>query len=172
MLRWLALVLLAAQATAQMCPGDLNGDGMVDISEVIAAVNSALSGCPVPTPPPFGCPHALNVQFDPFQCRFRGRWNDNCGGTLTVTLSSNGTIATVALDTNPLFFVVASVTGLDSADLIGWSPDEFATIPFPPLDGSLTMSPTGTELDIQTGLPQFSVDHCPFVAFHGTYITP
>ena len=34
------------------CPGDLNGDGEVDITEIIRAVNSSLEGCPTPGPAP------------------------------------------------------------------------------------------------------------------------
>ncbi len=41
----------AARAQCGACPGDLNGDRMVTIDELISAVKAALSGCPAtPTP--------------------------------------------------------------------------------------------------------------------------
>jgi len=42
----LLLVLSAGPVRAQ-CPGDLNGDGVVTIEEIITMVNAALYGCPV-----------------------------------------------------------------------------------------------------------------------------
>jgi hypothetical protein len=54
----LLLVLSAGPVRAQ-CPGDLNGDGMVTIEEIITMVNAALYGCPVFGTVP-SCPEDLN----------------------------------------------------------------------------------------------------------------
>jgi parallel beta-helix repeat protein len=48
----IVLDLTTALALAQQCPGDLNGDGVVTVDEILTAVNAALDGCPQPTPPP------------------------------------------------------------------------------------------------------------------------
>jgi hypothetical protein len=53
-----ALLVLAGAAAAGTCPppgcvGDANGDGMVQINELIIAVNNALDGCP-PAAQPLG----------------------------------------------------------------------------------------------------------------------
>jgi hypothetical protein len=53
------LLALSAGPSAARCPGDLNGDGAVTIDEVIAMVNTALYGCPVPGPAA-SCPEDLN----------------------------------------------------------------------------------------------------------------
>lgn len=47
-----ALVADAHSSLAQQCPGDLNGDNMVTVDEIITAVNAALSGCEPPTATP------------------------------------------------------------------------------------------------------------------------
>lgn len=55
--RWMgvafAVSFLTNTATAQECPGDLNGDGSVTVDEILTVVNAALTGCnqpPTPTP--------------------------------------------------------------------------------------------------------------------------
>lgn len=47
---------LSTPALAQACPGDLDGDGQVTISELVRAVNAALAGCGAGQP----CPGDLN----------------------------------------------------------------------------------------------------------------
>jgi hypothetical protein len=50
----LAVLLLAAPVGgSEECPGDLNGDGVVSIDELLTAVQSALVGCPPPPGPRF-----------------------------------------------------------------------------------------------------------------------
>jgi hypothetical protein len=50
----LAVLLIAAPAGgSEECPGDLNGDGVVSIDELLTAVQSALVGCPPPPGPRF-----------------------------------------------------------------------------------------------------------------------
>jgi len=51
-----AVLCIAASASAQMCPGDLNGDGSVTVDEILVVVNTSLNGCNPPatataTPP-------------------------------------------------------------------------------------------------------------------------
>ena len=96
-----AVVLLAGltagvrSAVAQQCPGDLNGDNVVTVDEIIAAVNAALSGClpstatptatasvtstvrrsPTPTPTVTRTPTATP------------RFADNGNGTITDTMT-------------------------------------------------------------------------------------
>ncbi len=52
---WLVSTWVPFVALAQMCPGDLNGDGQVTVDEVVRSVDAALNGCgpaPTPTAPP------------------------------------------------------------------------------------------------------------------------
>jgi len=52
-----ASALIVGVATAEVpCPGDLNGDGHVDVTEIIQAVNAALNDCGPPTVTPTPAP--------------------------------------------------------------------------------------------------------------------
>jgi hypothetical protein len=53
------LLALSAGPLRAQCPGDLDGDGTVTIEEIVAIVNAALYGCPVPGATP-SCPGDLN----------------------------------------------------------------------------------------------------------------
>jgi len=46
----LLLIGIATTSSAQPpCPGDNNGDGITTVDEIVAAVDAALNGCPLPT---------------------------------------------------------------------------------------------------------------------------
>jgi hypothetical protein len=53
------LLALSAGPVQAQCPGDLNGDGMVAVDEIITIVNAALLGCPVSGAVP-NCPGDLD----------------------------------------------------------------------------------------------------------------
>jgi hypothetical protein len=100
--RWItALTLLLAltgsqrPGRAQQCPGDLNGDNMVTIDEVIAAVNAALSGCEPPTVTPIAT-KSFTPTVPPSPTRTptitrtptsTPRFADNGNGTITDTMT-------------------------------------------------------------------------------------
>jgi hypothetical protein len=46
------LVLTARTISAQVCPGDLNGDGQTTVDELVTSVRAALDGCESVAPPP------------------------------------------------------------------------------------------------------------------------
>ena len=73
-----ALLCLAVRVEAQTCDGDFDGDGHVEISELITAVGNALGGCadPTPTVAPSTCPTALT---ETGRCRFEGRYSNRDG---------------------------------------------------------------------------------------------
>lgn len=82
------LALIPAPALGQSCPGDVNGDRVVTVNELIAGVNSALNGCggaaPTPTrtatPVPDACPFRFNQAVSSDQaCAYSGTADGSCG---------------------------------------------------------------------------------------------
>lgn len=56
-----AVAILRAMAPAA-CPGDLDGDGIVTVNEIITAVNAALNGCPAdPCPGDLNADHVVSI---------------------------------------------------------------------------------------------------------------
>lgn len=121
----IARILIAFLATASVaagqCPGDNDLDGTVTISELVAAVNSALSGCVLPlsptpsrtptlpqtatptrrpssTPTAVPCPFDFHDEvFDESTCAYTTRSvgdpHINCRGPFTITWISTGSEA-------------------------------------------------------------------------------
>ncbi len=100
--RWITVLTLLTgliagvrSTLAQQCPGDLNGDNMVTVDEIIAAVNAALSGCAPSTATPtatgsFTPPVPPSPTRTPTVTRTptpTPRFADNGNGTITDTMT-------------------------------------------------------------------------------------
>lgn len=93
-----ASLMIASPASAQPCPGDLNGDGSVTVDEILVVVNTALNGCnPIPTATPSApsLPTATATQTGPptrtatpsRTATPTPRFRDNGNGTITDTMT-------------------------------------------------------------------------------------
>ncbi len=184
-----AIVCSMAGSAAAQCCGDCSGDGQVTINELITAVNNALDGCGGATPTtgrsstPTRRPTATPTPGDrcPFQftddsrgggCAFRGGYNRGCGSELGSLLTTNGGTLIVALDTmlqtSPVVLFGAQVASATSANLIGWSTDNFQTTH--PTAGTIQLMDNGSELVIFPNDPPFMILGCNFVQYVGAYI--
>lgn len=94
---------LALPASAQLCPGDTNGDLRVSVDEVIGAVNSALDGCRPPTLE--RCPTGLDDAAVPNPaCTWIGSYNHACGARIMLTLIGRNTLMVGLTPREPLGF--------------------------------------------------------------------
>ena len=79
----IALICLLGGTARAACCGDCDGDGQVQISELIQAVNAALGGCATPTDAPPTNTATTPATSTPGPARFV----DNADGTVTDTMT-------------------------------------------------------------------------------------
>jgi hypothetical protein len=170
---------IAAQAGAQ-CLGDFNGNGSVEVNEVIVSVNNLLNGCtgglptPTVTPTPLAgsCPIDFsddNTGAGTPDCYYTGRWNQTCGmADLETRWVSDGQFVVVELLGFPGdgLFYGASVKSANSGDLIGWftklDASDLTSAP-----GALMLGDHGGSLDLAPNDVPFQIDNCDFAHYAG-----
>jgi hypothetical protein len=175
----IVLALAAGPALAQTCPGDLNHDNQVVISEVIAVVNAALDGCgqqsPTPKPTPMlGCPYtftdAADIQAGPY-CAYDGPFNPgDCRADQGAAWESDGHAFAVAFRTTPVLGLIGVTTGPRSGRITGATGDGFTTIHS--WTGTVALGENGQTLTVTPTSPPFWIDEpaCTVVHYEGTYV--
>ena len=175
----LVLAVTSGPATAQSCPGDVNRDDRVTISEVVTVVNAALNGCgqPVPTPKPTqppGCPYtftdARNIDNGPY-CGYEGPFHSgNCRADQGAIWGSDGHAFAVAFNTTPVLGLIGIVTGPRSGRITGATVDGFNTIH--EWTGTISLTQNGQAFSVLPSSPPFWIDEpaCPVVNYEGDYV--
>jgi hypothetical protein len=165
-------------AQCGQCCGDCDGDGAVNINELITAVSKSLVGCSdaTPTEAPTLTPTPANrcpFTFDDFGnlCSFRGRFNQGCGEELDSTVTSDGGQLIIRIDTNlsspPEVQFAAVVDSPTSAHLTAWSSNNFQTTRV--TAGQVELAANGEQLVIFPNDPPFMILGCNFVRYAGAY---
>jgi hypothetical protein len=154
---------LGRAETAACSAMDRNGDGRVAIDELVAAVASALAGCP--------CPFDLLDERAGADeaCIFTGRWNDECGDAgLPATFSVQAGLVGVAIVTGPdsptlTFF--AQTNSAAEATLVGYMFGDEAV----QLGGTIRLSEDRRQLIVQPAEdPMVAIDQCAVERYDGT----
>ena len=157
-------LFLAGPATAQCC-GDCDGDGQVDISELIRAVNGALD--PTCAPPADACPYTFDTLSLTQRCAFAGRFNATCGPRTRAIVAVDGDTIAAVFNTTPAVGFVATRTSATTADLVSWSVEPFATDD--PVSGTMELLDGRTALTIVPDAPPFAYGGCDFVHYRGEF---
>jgi hypothetical protein len=175
---------LSASA-AQICDGDVNHDGTVEINEVVTVVNNALNGCganpqpspthlhqlPTPTPIP---PPTCGLTFEDITavnghefCIFKGAFS--ASGCTTDPINSgfagDGHNIVLAFATTPILALGGVASGPRSMTVQHISWDQFQTSY--PMSGTVKLTPTAI-----TATPQNdagSINGCPFKHYAGQF---
>jgi hypothetical protein len=141
---------------------DRNGDERVAIDELLAAVGSALAGCP--------CPFDLLDERAGVDeaCVFSGRWNDECGDAgLLATFSVQSGLVGVAIVTGPdspalTFFAQANTA--NGATLVGYMFGDEAV----QLGGTIRLSEDRRQLVVEPAVdPMVAIDECAVERYDG-----
>ncbi len=162
----MSLLVFASTAWAA-CPGDFNLDETTTVDEIVAAVDSALNGCPAPV----GCPIAFDEPTaDDESCFFVGRYNPLCGDSnLEAYFVSDGTDVIVSFfDPDIDFFAEVVDDGI--ANLFAWQ--EITDPPQDPVDieGEVLLSdPPREALTVSPTEIPFAIDDCDFERFEGRF---
>ncbi len=141
---------------------DGNRDGSVSIGELIAAVSSALDGCPCPFD--FLDDRAGQEQ----ACVFTGRWNAGCGGSdLPATFSVLDGLVGVAIVTgqdSPTLSFFAEPNAAREAELVGFTFGDDAE----QITGALSLSEDGRALTVAPAVDiAVAIDECAFETYEG-----
>ena len=75
----LVMIGIAPMSEAQLsCPGDINGDGVTTVDEIVASVNAALNGCAEPQPTPTCPPPSAGRTCTPYEIYSCATDNHGC----------------------------------------------------------------------------------------------
>ncbi len=165
----IATVLTVATANSgwARCPGDFNLDELTTVDEIVAAVDSALNGCPAPV----GCPLRFDQRAgEDDVCFFAGRHHPLCGiSNLEATFFSNGEDMIVSFF-NPDIDFFAEVADDGIAVLYAWQ--EVGEPPQDPVEiqGEVLLSdPPREALTVSPFESPFDIENCDFERYEGRF---
>jgi hypothetical protein len=161
------LVMLAADSGWARCPGDFNLDETTTVDEIVAAVDSALNGCPLPV----GCPLRFDQRAGEDElCVFVGRYHPLCGfSNLEATFFSNGEDLIVSFF-NPDIDFFAEVVDDGIAVLYAWQ--DVGDPPQEPveIEGEVLLSdPPREALTVSPFEIPFGIEDCDFERYEGRF---
>lgn len=173
MVRILALlaVLTFAMPAAAQCCGDCDGNGTVDITELVTAVLGSLGTCG----DRLQCPYTFadDTIHTPSLCLFTGRFNvsDCPGRQLDALFAGDGSVLVVGFmlagGADLIVGFGADVTGPLRAELADWSDDLFDTDH--PARGAIMLSADHGTLTVAPTTAPFTIGGCAFERFVGQY---
>jgi hypothetical protein len=164
----IGLIVAAGATTATArCPGDFNLDENTTVDEIVAAVDSALNGCPAPV----GCPIGFaEPTADDEACYFVGRYHPLCGDSnLEAYFVSDGQDVVISFfDPDIDFFAEVVDDGI--AELFAWQEITDPQQDPVTIDGEVLLSdPPREALTVSPTEVPFAIDDCDFERYDGRF---
>lgn len=164
-----ALLVMAVTGRGEaqpFCPGDSNIDDATTVDEIVAAVNAALNGCPLPV----GCPLTFTEPGEFEDCIFVGRWHPLCGSSdlEAIFFIDDEDLIVSLFDPDIDFYAEVIDPGI--AFLFAWQIPSTPGEEPQPLDGEVLLSdPPRVALTVFPDEIPFTIGDCNFERYEGRF---